>query len=116
MDMALDAINKTNNINYHILSDSLFCLMALKSLDTKNPIILKLKLKMHRILTRGMNISLVWIPSHVGIEGNEMADELAKFSLKKEDMKNLKVPYSDYKQLLSEHFQGKWQTSWSKET
>ena len=116
IDMALDAINKINNINCLILTDSLSCLMALKSSDTKNPIILKLKLKMHRILSRGVNISLVWIPSHVGIEGNEMADELAKLSLKNEDIKNLKVPCSDYKQLLSEHFQGKWQMSWSKET
>ena len=71
IDMALDAINKINNVNCLILTDSLSCLMALKSSDTKNPIILKLKLRMHRILSRGINISLVWIPSHVGIEGNE---------------------------------------------
>ena len=115
IDMALGAINKTNNINCLILSDSLSCLMALKSSDTKNPIILKLKLRMHRIISRGINISLIWIPSHVGIEGNEMADELAKFSLKNEDIKNLKVPCSDYKLLISEHFQNKWQASWNKE-
>ena len=91
IDMALDAINKTNNINCLILSDSLSCLMALKSSDTKNPIILKLKLRIHRILSRGINISLIWIPSHVGIEGNEMADELAKFSLKDEDIKRKRM-------------------------
>ena len=49
--------------------------MALKSSKEKNPIILKLKQKIHTILTKGIAISFIWVPSHVGIAGNELADD-----------------------------------------
>ena len=114
--MALNATKKSKNNSFLILSDSLSCLTALMSSETKNPIILKLKLKMHIILSKGINISFLWIPSHVGIEGNEMADELAKAGLSYENIKDLKVPQSDYKQIITQHFQSKWQASWSEQT
>ena len=116
IEMALDATKKSKNNSFLILSDSLSCLTALMSSETKNPIILKLKLKMHIILSKGINISFLWIPSHVGIEGNEMADELAKAGLSSENIKYLKVPQSDYKQIITQHFQSKWQASWSEQT
>ena len=116
IEMALNATKKSKNNSFLILSDSLSCLTALMSSETKNPIILKLKLKMHIILSKGINISFLWIPSHVGIEGNEMADELAKAGLSSENIKYLKVPQSDYKQIITQHFQSKWQASWSEQT
>ena len=44
-----------------------------------------------------------------------MADELAKTSLSNKNIKNLKIPYSDHKQIISRHFKGKWQACWDKE-
>ena len=90
--------------------------MALKSFNINNPIILKLKLRIHTILSKGKNISFLWIPSHVGIEGNEMADELAKTSLSNKNINSLKIPYSDHKQIIARHFKEKWQACWEKET
>ena len=52
--------------------------MALKTLDTQEPRILKLKLKIHELSLKNKSIILAWIPSRVGIDSNEMADELAK--------------------------------------
>ena len=97
IEMALNATKKSKNNSFLILSDSLSCLTALMSSETKNPIILKLKLKMHIILSKGINISFLWIPSHVGIEGNEMADELVKVSLSNKNIKNLKIPQTTNK-------------------
>ena len=61
--------------------------MALKSSKEKNPIILKLKQKIHTKLTKSIAISFLWVPSHVGIAGNELADELAKASLSDKKIK-----------------------------
>ena len=79
--MALNNIQKFKNKCFLIITDYLSCLMALKSPETKNPIVLKLKQKMHTILSENIKLSFLWVPSYVGIEGNDMADELAKFSL-----------------------------------
>ena len=70
--------------------------MALKTLDTQEPRILKLKLKIHELSLKNKSIILAWIPSRVGIDSNEMADELAKYALESE-IANIKLPYTDYK-------------------
>ena len=50
---------------------------------------------------------------HIGIAGNELADELEKASLSDKKIKDMKIPYSDYK--ITEHFDGKWQANWNEE-
>ena len=115
IDIAINNISKSENKNFLIITDSLSCLMALKSPNEKNPIILKLKQKIHIALSKNINISLLWIPSHVGIEGNEMADELAKEALSN-NINKIKIPYTDFKHNITKIIQSKWQKNWNKET
>ena len=63
-----------------------------------------------------MVLTFLWVPSHVGIAGNELADELAKASLSDKKIKNIKIPHSDYKPVITEHFDDKWQAYWNEET
>ena len=116
IDMALSIINKAKETKFVICTDSLSCLMALKTLDTPDPRILKLKMKIHEISLKNKSIVLAWIPSHVGIDGNDMADELAKEALDSETTNNIKLPYTDYKPKIKQLVTSQWQNSWSEQT
>ena len=102
--MALTAIHPSEDTNFVIFSDSLSCLTALKNYDTLDPRIIKLKTLAHSLTLAGKTIIFVWIPSHVGLDGNDMADELAKQSLTSEEIHNIKLPHSDYKPKIKHLF------------
>ena len=80
-DLALDFIRTcdTNN-KFIIFSDSLSVLKAMNHTSSKNPLIKKLLEKCHGLLTY-KEIVLCLIPSHIGIQWNEMVDKQAKTSL-----------------------------------
>ena len=50
---------------------------AMNHISSKNPQIQKLLEKCHELLAY-KEIALCWIPSHIGIQGNEMVDKQAK--------------------------------------
>ncbi|GFS17392.1 RNA-directed DNA polymerase from transposon X-element [Elysia marginata] len=55
-------------------------------------------------------VVLVWIPSHVGIPGNEKVDELAKLALNKEVHDDKPVIWCDLKLKANTHLEQLWQT------
>ena len=57
-------------------------------------------------------IALCWIPSHIGIQGNEMVDKQAKTSLLLEPT-SFKIPFSNFKPSINKYILVEWQTSWN---
>ena len=81
IDLALDFISTCDAYNkFIIFSDSLSVLKAMNHFSSKNPQIQKLLKKCHELLAF-KEIALCWIPSHIGIQGNEIVDKQAKTSL-----------------------------------
>ena len=78
--LALNFIASNNNRNFIIFSDSLSVLQSLQNRNLSNPLVQQLLIKHHE-LSSNRNIIFCWLPSHVGIPGNEEADSAAKSSL-----------------------------------
>nr|CAH0106515.1 unnamed protein product [Daphnia galeata] len=82
-----EAINRAMELNYHhpththeltIISDSRSVLQAIESPQKiKHPVINTILTTADTLKAAGTKVNLYWIPSHVGIPGNEMADQLA---------------------------------------
>ena len=81
----------------------------LKSAKHVNAQIQKLLEKCHELLTY-KEIVLCWIPSHIGIQGNETVDKQAKTSLSLEPT-SFKIPFSNFKPPINKYILEEWQTS-----
>ena len=113
--LALDLIDKSNKKSFIILSDSLSCLKALNSCDLSDSRILNLKQKIHLLSEKNKKIPFVWVPSHIGIEGNEQADATARKTLENKIIKGHKIPYTDFKSKIKKYIQNTWENDWKKE-
>ena len=76
-------------------------LKAMNHTSSKNSQIQKLLEKCHELLAY-KEIVLCWIPSHNGIQGNEMVDKQAKTSLSLEPT-SFKIPFSNFKPSINKY-------------
>ena len=70
-------------------------MQAFEGEKTDNPLLVNLPEKLSRLCGRA-DIGFCWLPSNIGISGNEEA-----------------VPFSDFKPLLNSFIHDVWQSSWS---
>lgn len=82
IDMALDSVEKSSAQKFLILSDSLSCLKSLSRFENPDPRVRLLSEKIHTLSSDRKEIAFLWIPSHIGIQGNEKVDKLAKDALR----------------------------------
>ena len=94
--MALHCICNTKYDLYQILIcvDSMSVLNVLQSWDcrTRPDIVFEIKFLVHTLKSRGLHIVFTWVPSHVNIFGNEVADKLAKQGTDVNNEKTIRVP------------------------
>ncbi|GFN86905.1 RNA-directed DNA polymerase from mobile element jockey [Plakobranchus ocellatus] len=96
--LALTEIKKLTKYhkNFIIYSDSLSALQAVQSKNFKVIDIRRLY-NLIRKFPPYVHISFVWIPAHVGIQGNENVDKLAKAALNRTPTSGKLICYSDLK-------------------
>ena len=66
----------------------------------------------HNELAELNRIVFCWLPSHVGIKGNDKADIAAKSALSL-NISDLNIPFTDFKPSINTFVHNKWQMSWN---
>ena len=109
--LAMTYIETSNRVNHVIFSDSKSVLQAIFEQNWDNPLINQTLTKLN-LLMHNKSIILCWIPSHVGILGNDKADTAAKHALKLNPTP-LPIPYTDLKAKIHLDAIISWQTEWN---
>lgn len=64
----------------------------------------------------GLHVKLVWVPAHVGVQGNELADRYAKKALKHDTLTaTTKMSKAETKTLIKQEIKNIWQKRWNNE-
>src|SRR5215469_13802396 len=111
--LAFQLIAKFSNTNFMIFSESLSSLQAIVGGHCRSKAdVLDVTEKLHRLYLSGKSVEFYWIPSHVGIKGNEAVDLLAKRAISQEIDMSIKVGYQDLfddiNRFIYKSFQNHW--------
>ena len=93
-----------------IYSDSLSCLQTLQNRNLEHPVIREIVQLLTYLNAVGSEIEFCWIPGHVGIPGNEMADRTAKRVIDNR-LYEIKIPFSDFKPCITKYVNSLFQAT-----
>jgi ribonuclease HI len=107
---ALEYVELHSRRNFIIYTDSLSSLQSLTSTDhTSHPIVFRILSLLDKLSSLGFSILFCWVPSHVGITGNERVDKAAKSA---KNTISSPSPYCDIKKYVNHLMDVKWQQDW----
>ena len=110
----IHVFNNPSGKKYVIHTDCMSVLFSLKSPFSKNPIICKIRDWLVLLANRKkINIQFCWVPSHVGVQGNELADVAAKAATRLAHISDYKVPLLDLKSKIRSVCRLQWQLHWN---
>jgi len=101
--------------DFIVITDSLSSLEALESqrISFKTyTLILECKEVLWKLQERNYRIVIMWVPSHVGIEGNETVDEIAGNSAHEGNLWRENIFRNDMFSLARTNLLGEWQKRW----
>ena len=114
--IALEWLEDYRPLQAIVLTDSLSTLMLLNNYGNfyKDPLIYEILLKVNNLVCSGVHLTLLWVPSHCGIHGNEEADSLAKKGLNFPIVSlNILSNYSECKNKIIYKYIQLWQDQWN---
>jgi ribonuclease HI len=112
--LALKHVYQSTYKYFTILSDSLSALQALKASSKSHPLVIQI-LDLYATLMRDdYDIVFIWVPGHVGIRGNSLADAAAKDARDGQIVQKQTV-FSDFKPLINKYVLNQWQAEWNEQ-
>ena len=103
-----------SNNNIVIYSDSLSVLLAIKQLYPNHQLIKEVQDWLALLYTRNrVKVDFCWVPAHVGIVGNERADNAAKEAALSQSVTNIPIQHNDFKEKIHKFCRDEWQDRWS---
>ncbi|KAJ4446505.1 hypothetical protein ANN_13201 [Periplaneta americana] len=111
---ALEYILETETDKSYLLhTDSQSSLQALQDIFSTNALIQEIHQLLTDLMKQGRKITLIWIPSHQGIPGNETVDAAAKEATRLPLHFFTSIPHTDAIKYITRKLHNHWQTSWT---
>ena len=93
-----------------IVTDSQSAIQAISSIGYHHPIVNHIR---DLIISSDTRFTLCWVPSHVGVPGNDQADELARKSIVDLPETPFSLPRSDLKLHIKNKIHTTWHRAWN---
>nr|CAI5829665.1 unnamed protein product [Callosobruchus analis] len=103
----------TSTHDFLIVSDSLSALSGLLDRKSRDPLALMCVALLKTLEDLGKSINFIWVPSHSGIPGNDLADAAAKLAASSEHLYVQFVKMCDQKLRFNQILIEKWQNQWN---
>lgn len=114
---ALQLVEEGTHSFFLVCTDSLSSLMAIKNGFGWSKRINRILEQLYRCQKKGKSVNFLWIPSHVGIGGNEAADFAAKQALDLSiSVETRRMFIEDVKPIVLKRVRDSWKTKWETST
>ena len=110
--LALITLRVQENKDCALYSDSRSSLQAIQNSRSTNKLIIEIRELVAGLLRQQVTVKFCWIPSHVGIGGNESADKAAKEASTHGQVHRQEVPVPDILAYIKRKVKDKWADAW----
>ena len=111
---ALYVIRETRGHSFVVFSDSKSALQAIGNYRNPHPILSRIFEWLAELHARQKRVVLCWVPSHIGVDGNEAADRAARLAAESNGpVSYLRLPHTDHYSTIKLACRSSWEAIWS---
>ena len=114
--IALQWVEEVRPDSVVVCTDSVSALLSLQYMkSSREDLMLEIYQCIYRLHRIGIAIGFCWVPAHVGIEGNETADRMAKKALNMKQITDITFGKGEGKAIIKKNITELWQNMWDTE-